>query len=61
MFSWVLVLRQLVDKESGKPWRGQREKDARFLQFFIEGCSDKEDVVLDCIAATGLFMLWEYK
>ena len=47
----------LVDKKSGKPWRGLQKKDASFLQFFIEGYSNEEDVVLDCTAATGLFML----
>ena len=56
VINYITEETMLVDKESGKPWRGLREKDARFLQFFIEGCSDKEDVVLDCTVATGLFM-----
>ena len=56
MINYITKETMLVDKESGKPWRGPREKDARFLQFFIEGCSDEEDVVLDCTAAIGLSM-----
>ena len=57
VINYITKETMLVDKESGKPWQGLREKDARFLQFFIEGCSDEEDVVLDCTTATGLFML----
>ena len=56
VINYITEETMLVDKESEKPWRGLREKDARFLQFFIEGCSDEEDVVLDCPTATGLFM-----
>ena len=56
VINYITEETMLVDKESKKPWGGPREKDARFLQFFIEGCSDEEDVVLDCIAATGLLM-----
>ena len=56
VINYITEETMLVDKESGKPWHGPREKDARFLQFFIEDCSDEEDVVLDCTAATGMFM-----
>ena len=56
VINYITEETMLVDKESGKPWCGPHEKDARFLQFFIEGCLDEEDVVVDCIAATGLFM-----
>ena len=37
------------------PWRGAREKDARFIQFIIEGTTNEGDVVLDCTASTGEF------
>ena len=57
VINYITEETMLVEKESKMPWRGPREKDARFLQFFIEGCSDEEDVVLDCTAATGQFML----
>ena len=36
-------------------WRGAREKDARFIQFIIEGTTDEGDIVLDCTASTGEF------
>ena len=58
VINYITKETMLVDNESGKPWRGPREKDARFLQFFIEGCFDEEDVVLDYTAATSLFMPW---
>ena len=57
VINYITEETMLVEKESGNPWRGAREKDVRFLQFFIEGCSDEEDVVLDCTAATDLLML----
>ena len=37
VINYITEETMLVDKESGKLWRGPREKDARFLQFFIEG------------------------
>ena len=54
VINYITEETMLVDKETKRPWRGPREKDARFLQFFIEGCSDEDDIVLDCTAATGL-------
>ena len=39
------------------PWRGAREKDARFIQFLIEGTTEEGDVVLDCTASTGRFLI----
>jgi hypothetical protein len=44
---------QLMNKATSRPWRGAREKDARFLQFFIEGTTEEGDLILDCTASTG--------
>ena len=57
VINYITEETMLVEKESKMPWRRPREKDARFLQFFIEGCSNEEDVVLDCTTATGQFMI----
>ena len=54
VINYITEETMLVDKETKRPWRGPQEKDARFLQFFIEGYLDEDDVVLDCTAATGL-------
>ena len=54
VINYITEETMLVDKETKRPWRGPREKDARFLQFFIEGCSDEDDVVLDYTTAIGL-------
>ena len=56
MINYITEETMLVNKESKRPWHGPQEKDARFFQFFIEGCSDKEHIVLDCTVATGLLM-----
>jgi hypothetical protein len=45
----------LMNDMDRMPWRGAREKDARFIQFIIEGTTDEGDLVLDCTASTGEF------
>ena len=37
----------------GVPWRGPREKDARLLQFIIEGTTSEGDIVFDNTGSTG--------
>jgi hypothetical protein len=36
------------------PWKGAREKDPLFLQMFIESTTAVGDIVLNCIASTGM-------
>lgn len=43
----------LMNELTSLPWRGAREKDARFYQFIIEGTTEEGDLVLDCTASTG--------
>ncbi len=45
----------LMNNMDQMPWRRAREKDARFIQFIIEGTTDKGDLVLDCTTSTGEF------
>ncbi len=38
------------------PWRGPREKSTVLMQMLIQASSIPGDVVLDCTAATGIFL-----
>jgi predicted metal-dependent RNase len=44
----------------GVSWWGPRKKDARLLQFIIEGTTNDGDIVLDNTGATGKVKLKEY-
>jgi hypothetical protein len=53
------VLFNLVTKDTqlmrgSTPWRGGREKDLVLLQLLIESTMQVGDIVLDCIASTGM-------
>lgn len=39
------------------PWRGAREKHPRFFGWLIEGTTEEGDIVMDCTAGTGNFLL----
>ncbi len=43
----------LINSATSIPWRGAREKDARFMHFLIEGTTEEGDVVLDYTKSTG--------
>ena len=51
----------MMNEESDLPWRGPREKDARFIQYIIEGTTVEGDVVLDCTASVGRFTLTSFE
>ncbi len=36
------------------PWRGPREKARQFMQMLVEALTEPGDVVVDCMAATGI-------
>lgn len=40
-----------------KPWRGPREKSVVLMEMLIEACSDPGNIVFDCTAATGMFLI----
>ena len=40
-----------------KPWRGPREKSVVLMEMLIEAASNPGNVILDCMAATGQFVL----
>lgn len=48
----------LINLDTGLAWYGPHEKDARFIQFIVEGMIDKGDVVLDCSASTVCYLLY---
>ena len=39
-------------------WRGPHEKAQEFMQMLVEACSSPGDVVLDCTAATGKYLIY---
>jgi len=45
----------LQNEFTNLPWHGAREKDARLMQFIIEGRTEDGDVVFDCTTSTGEF------
>lgn len=56
------ILQNLVSREDqllngSTPWRGPREKSVILMQMLIEACSFPGDLILDCSAATGMFLL----
>ena len=44
----------IINKDTRRAWCGPCEKDARFVQFIIEGTTDEGDIVVDCTASTGM-------
>ena len=56
------ILQNFLNKEDvtmngNVPWRGPREKAREFMQMLVEACSSPEDVVVDCTAATGKYLI----
>jgi hypothetical protein len=56
------VLFNLVTKDTqlmrgSTPWRDGRKKDPLLLQLLIESTTQVGDIVLDCIASTGILYL----
>ena len=47
-----------VAMNGGTFWKGLREKARAFMQMVVEALSAPGDVIMDCIAGTG--MLWSY-
>lgn len=46
-------------RENGVPWRGAREKRPEFFSILISTLTDKNDIVMDWQAGTGLyFTIW---
>jgi hypothetical protein len=55
------VLHNLVTKDTQMmrgttPWRGSREKDPLLLQMLNEATTSPGDIVMECLASTGLIM-----
>ena len=56
------ILHNFLNKEDvtmngNVPWRGSREKAREFMQMLVEACSSPGDVVVDCMAATGVYLI----
>jgi len=45
----------LYNEFTNLSWQGTREKDAKLMQFIIEGTIDDGDVVFDCTGSMGEF------
>lgn len=48
---------QEVTMNGDIPWRGPRERSREFMQMLVEAITEPGDVVVDCTAATGKFLL----
>ena len=56
------ILQNFLNKEDvtmngNVPWHGLREKAREFMQMLVEACSSPGDVVVDCTAAIGEYLI----
>jgi hypothetical protein len=57
LFNAVTLESQLLRKDTGRPWRGPKEKSEVLMKLFVYGLTPENGIVADLTASTGNFIL----